>query len=120
MKVIIKPIVTEKMTQQTESLNDYGFVLFLQQYCPNLNVLPINNQISTSKAPFSESTSKISHKIKVKKETNTSFAIHNRDLVPPEHRKMPLYLFSQLLSNISNTYKFIYIVRFIARSNKSN
>jgi len=27
MKVIIKPIVTEKMTQQTESLNDYGFIV---------------------------------------------------------------------------------------------
>ena len=27
MKVIIRPIVTEKMTQKTESLNDYGFVL---------------------------------------------------------------------------------------------
>ena len=27
MKVIIKPIVTEKMTQKTESLNDYGFVV---------------------------------------------------------------------------------------------
>tara|TARA_B100001121_G_scaffold226994_1_gene200257 strand:- start:14 stop:301 length:288 start_codon:yes stop_codon:yes gene_type:complete len=27
MNVIIKPIVTEKMTQKTESLNDYGFVV---------------------------------------------------------------------------------------------
>ena len=27
MKVIIRPIVTEKMTQKTESLNDYGFVV---------------------------------------------------------------------------------------------
>ena len=27
MKIIIKPIVTEKMTKQTESLNDYGFVV---------------------------------------------------------------------------------------------
>ncbi len=27
MSVIIKPIVTEKMTQKTESLNDYGFVV---------------------------------------------------------------------------------------------
>tara|TARA_B100001115_G_C15502559_1_gene237920 strand:- start:81 stop:368 length:288 start_codon:yes stop_codon:yes gene_type:complete len=27
MSIIIKPIVTEKMTQKTESLNDYGFVV---------------------------------------------------------------------------------------------
>ena len=27
MNVIIKPIVTEKMTKKTESLNDYGFVV---------------------------------------------------------------------------------------------
>ena len=27
MNVIIKPIVTEKMTQKTELLNDYGFVV---------------------------------------------------------------------------------------------
>ena len=27
MNVIIKPIVTEKMTQKTETLNDYGFVV---------------------------------------------------------------------------------------------
>jgi len=27
MNVIIKPIVSEKMTQQTEALNDYGFVV---------------------------------------------------------------------------------------------
>ena len=27
MNVIIKPIVTEKMTQKTESLNDYGFIV---------------------------------------------------------------------------------------------
>ena len=27
MDVIIKPIVTEKMTQKTELLNDYGFVV---------------------------------------------------------------------------------------------
>ena len=27
MKVIIRPIVTEKMTKQTEILNDYGFVV---------------------------------------------------------------------------------------------
>ena len=27
MNIIIKPIVTEKMTQKTESLNDYGFVV---------------------------------------------------------------------------------------------
>lgn len=27
MKVIIRPIVTEKMTQKTETLNDYGFVV---------------------------------------------------------------------------------------------
>ena len=27
MSVIIKPIVTEKMTQKTELLNDYGFVV---------------------------------------------------------------------------------------------
>ena len=27
MKVIIRPIVTEKMTQKTESLYDYGFVV---------------------------------------------------------------------------------------------
>ena len=27
MNVIIKPIVAEKMTQKTESLNDYGFVV---------------------------------------------------------------------------------------------
>ena len=27
MNVIIKPIVTEKMTLKTESLNDYGFVV---------------------------------------------------------------------------------------------
>ncbi len=27
MKIIIKPIATEKMTKQTESLNDYGFVV---------------------------------------------------------------------------------------------
>ena len=27
MKIIIRPIVTEKMTQKTESLNDYGFVV---------------------------------------------------------------------------------------------
>ena len=27
MDIIIKPIVTEKMTQKTESLNDYGFVV---------------------------------------------------------------------------------------------
>ena len=27
MNVIIKPIVTEKMTQKTELLNDYGFIV---------------------------------------------------------------------------------------------
>ena len=27
MKIIIKPIVTEKMTKQIESLNDYGFMV---------------------------------------------------------------------------------------------
>ena len=27
MKIIIRPIVTEKMTKQTESLNDYGFMV---------------------------------------------------------------------------------------------
>ena len=27
MRIIIRPIVTEKMTQQTESLNDYGFMV---------------------------------------------------------------------------------------------
>ena len=27
MNIIIKPIVTEKMTQKTESLNDYGFIV---------------------------------------------------------------------------------------------
>tara|TARA_B100001750_G_C15205944_1_gene445865 strand:- start:145 stop:432 length:288 start_codon:yes stop_codon:yes gene_type:complete len=27
MNVIIRPIVTEKMTKQTEMLNDYGFVV---------------------------------------------------------------------------------------------
>ncbi len=27
MEVIIKPIVTEKMTQKTELLNDYGFIV---------------------------------------------------------------------------------------------
>jgi len=27
MNIIIKPIVTEKMTQKTETLNDYGFVV---------------------------------------------------------------------------------------------
>ena len=27
MNVIIKPIVTEKMTKKTESLNDYGFIV---------------------------------------------------------------------------------------------
>tara|TARA_B100000683_G_C12057395_1_gene377224 strand:- start:156 stop:443 length:288 start_codon:yes stop_codon:yes gene_type:complete len=40
MKIIIKPIVTEKMTKQTESLNDYGFVV-----SKRANKIQIKNEV---------------------------------------------------------------------------
>ena len=40
MSVIIKPIVTEKMTKQTESLNDYGFVV-----SKRANKIQIKNEV---------------------------------------------------------------------------
>ena len=40
MKIIIKPIVTEKMTKQTESLNDYGLVV-----SKKANKIQIKNEV---------------------------------------------------------------------------
>ena len=40
MDLIIKPIVTEKMTKQTESLNDYGFVV-----SKKANKIQIKNEV---------------------------------------------------------------------------